>query len=252
MNFIFVTVLIFILLVPGFLLRLAYFSAPFSRKFTGTNLIADLSWSIVPALILHFIGIGVVEHFSNYYFQFDYLGPLLLSITDKDLIKAIFLNIHAHLWPIFLYNLMLMGFAIVLGYLGKYLVRELKWDRKSRFFRFSNRWHYILTGECLDFKHIPDKYEDINFKRLDVLCQVGSKQFTYMGELIDWYLDEKGDLDMLHLRNVFKKEYGTTAVTLIPTRFFIVPNKNIININVRYFNVVIESSATGSAREATQ
>jgi len=243
MNFIFVTVLIFIILIPGFLLRLSYFSAPFSKKFTGTNLIIDLTWSILPGLLIHFIATLLVPIFTTYSIRYDYVGVLLLSITDKVLIPEIFNNIQKFLPQIIGYNLCILAFSIITGYVGKSIVRHFKLDRKWRFFRFSSRWYYVLSGECLDFRHVPDSYEDINFKLVDVLCQVGNEQVIYIGELIDWYLDDAGNLDTIHLRNPFRRKLSADDKPIaeryyrIPTRYLVIPYKNIININVRYFAI---------------
>lgn len=180
-----------------------------------------------------------VETLTTYIFRFDYLGSLLLSVDDKYVVKAIFTNIHEYLLPIVLYNFTIMAVALGAGYLGKYLVRVFKLDRRFRFFRFTNKWHYILSGECLDFPHIDDSFEEINFKIVDILYQVGAQQYLYIGELLDWYLDEKGDLEMLHLRNPFKKKLGATdsEIERIPTKFLVLPYKHVININVRYLHV---------------
>lgn len=248
MNFVFVTVLIFIILIPGFLLRFSYFSPPFSKRYSAANLVSDLTWSIIPSFIIHGIALAVVAKYTSYSINFNYLGYLLLAVNDKASISEVFTNIHAFLPEIFFYNLSILCFAIIAGWAGKSIVRRLKLDRTTRLFRFSNKWHYILTGECLDFPHIKDSFDDINFKMVDVLCQVGNESYIYIGELFDWYSDENGHLESIHIRNPYRRKLNRDGIIpkseskyyKIPTRYLIIPYKTIININARYFNVTIE------------
>lgn len=246
MNFIFVTTLIFIILIPGFLFRLSYFSSPFSKRISASNLIADLTWSVIPGVLFHLVATLIVERTTTYTIKYDYIGFLLLTVNDKNTIADVFVNIRTFIPEILFYNLGVLIAAIMLGWLCKSIVRAAKLDRTTRLFRFSNKWHYILTGECLDFPHISDSYNDINFKVVDVLCQVGNESHIYIGELLDWYSDENGNLDSIHLRNPFRRKLSADNEPVdkryykIPTRYLIIPYKNILNINARYFHVQIE------------
>jgi len=246
MNFIFVTTLIFIILIPGFLFRLSYFTLPFSKRFLAANLISDITWSIIPSFLFHFIAALFVANHTRFSIRFDYLGYLLLSINDKAAIKEVFENIKTHLLPILYYNFSVIGGAIVLGMISRKIVRGFKLDRQYRLFRFSNKWYYILTGECLDFPHIADSFVAINFRVVDILCMVGNEAHIYIGELFDWYTDESGNLDSIHLRNPYRRKMGedekdpSKRYYKIPTRYLIIPYKSIVNINVRYFHVEIQ------------
>jgi hypothetical protein len=248
MNFVFVTILIFLILIPGFLFRFSYFSSPFSKRFTASNLVNDLTWSIIPGLLIHSIGTLIVENYTNYDIKYDHIGYLLLSVNDKQIIATVFNNINEYLFQIILYNISLLLVSIIIGHLGKMIIRKYRFDRKYRLLRFSNKWHYILTGECLDFPHIKDSYADINFKVVDVLCQIGNEPHIYIGELFDWYSDDLGNLDSIHLRNPYRRKMSSDSEDpkkryyKIPTRFLIIPYKSIININARYFHVKIEKS----------
>ncbi|MDP1842838.1 MAG: hypothetical protein Q8K64_05405 [Sediminibacterium sp.] len=248
MNLLFVSVLLFCFLIPGFVFRLCYFSPPFSRKFQSANLISDLTWSILPGLIFHFLGAIVIQIFSEYSILFNYVGSLLLITNDKVLANTIFTNIQSHLAEILLYNVILIFLAGVSGYLAKYLVRKLKIDRKYRTFRFSNKWHYIMTGECLDFPHINDQFNDINVRLIDILCQNGKEEQIYTGELFEWYTDDKGELDTIHIRYPMRRKLSDDykdkdRFHRIPSRYLIIPYKTVLNINVRYFNVNITAKS---------
>ena len=111
-----------------------------------------------------FIFLFLIERFSNYYVNFEVLGNLILGSDDGEVVKEGFQNIRLNLAPIFYYNIGLFSLAYLLGHSFRGIVRYFKWDRKLRFLRFSNKWFFILRGECLDFPHVPDTYEDISFQ----------------------------------------------------------------------------------------
>lgn len=121
-----------------------------------------------------------------------------------------------------------------------------------------------MSGECLDFPHTPDSFSEVNFRVIDILCGVGGETYIYSGELFDWYVDELGELESIHLRNPYRRKIRddfaaepTNSRYKIPTRFLIVPYKSIININVRYFAVTLtinesEVEANEEAVEASE
>lgn len=57
MNIAFTSILLFIILAPGFLFRISYNSSKLSVKDPNRNLVNDLTWSILPSIILHTISI---------------------------------------------------------------------------------------------------------------------------------------------------------------------------------------------------
>ena len=91
MNIAFTTILLFIILAPGFIARSAYNSSKLSVNDTNKNIVNELTWSIIPSLTLHIIFIAVIHNLSNYSIDFknefnvnDSSGyPLLKRITNK-------------------------------------------------------------------------------------------------------------------------------------------------------------------------
>lgn len=255
MNFVFVTVILFCILTPGFLFRVGYFSPPFSRKFTTTNLINDLTWSIVPGLLIQFTCIGLIECCSDYKIRIDYIGALLLSINDKALITEIFNNIHSHLAPISIYNILLLSFSYVAGFLFHRIVRWQKLDRRYRVFRFTNKWHYILSGEYLDFPDVKDTYQDIDIIIVDVLCIIGNEQYIYSGQLLYHYYTDTGDLDTIHIKYPMRRKLSDDnkedRYYQIPSKFLMIPYKTVSNINVRYIRLM-SAAVKGSTQVTTE
>ena len=183
MNIAFTTILLFIILAPGFIARSAYNSSKLSVNDTNKNIVNELTWSIIPSLTLHTLFIGIVHNLSSYFIDFQQLGNLILGVTTSN--KA---------------------------------------------------------EECLDFKDVPDKYEEITDKIIYVLCKVNGKSILYTGEFFNYYIDSKGDLEAVHLRNPIRRELDKDGgkeedYYVIASRYLVIPNTDIININFRYFSL---------------
>jgi hypothetical protein len=254
MSLLFSSVLIFILLSPGIVFRLSYLSSVFSRKLTNKNIIDDVTWSILPGILFQSAGFLIIFHLTDYEIRMDYIG-LLLTTNSVEEVKRIFSNIQVNLIPILFYNISIITTAGLLGHLTRVGIRYFKLDRRTLLFRFSNKWHYVLSGECLDFPNVPDAFDQINIKIVDVLCEVGNKQVIYIGELFDYHLDNDGGLDSIHLRYPMRRDLNDDhnpepdRYYKIPSRFIIIPYKTIININIRYFNLEPEEEFLQSSSE---
>ena len=243
MNIAFTSILLFIILAPGFLFRISYNSSKLSVKDPNRNLINDLTWSIIPSLLLHTVAIYCVELFSAYYIDFKQLGNLLLGVTSANKAENSFVQLRTHFYPIFFYNIIVFLLSILFGYLARKLVRYFKLDRRFRFLRFSNKWHYIFSGECLDFPDVPDDFKEITEKYINVLCKVNGKSVLYSGEFFNYYIDSKGDLEAIHLifpeRRYLEDDKDTNkSFYKIPSKYFVIPNTDIININFKYMSSV--------------
>lgn len=241
MNIAFTTIIIFIVLSPGYLFKTAYSSSKLSVKDSNRNLLNDLTWSILPSLIIHVVTIATVECFTNYRIDFERLGNLMLGTNSDGLAAKSFSDLKEYIYPIFFYNLVVFGVSYLFGYLSMKCVRYFKLDRKIRMLRFSNKWHYILTGECLDFPDVPDHFEDISFKIVNVLCKVNGKSVLYTGEYFNYYIDSKGDLEAIHLKYPVRRYLDDDKAKTyyqIPSRYLVIPSNDIININLKYINSV--------------
>jgi hypothetical protein len=242
MNIAFTTILLFIILAPGFIARSAYNSSKLSVNDTNKNIVNELTWSIIPSLTLHTLFIGIVHNLSSYFIDFQLLGNLILGVTTSNKAEESFKQLGDFKYEIFSYNLILFTFSFFIGYGFREIIRYFAIDRRVRYFRFTNKWHYIFTGECLDFKDVPDKYEEITDKIINVLCKVNGKSILYTGEFFNYYIDSKGDLEAVHLRNPIRRELDKDDAKVkdyyvIASRYLVIPNTDIININFRYFSL---------------
>jgi hypothetical protein len=243
MNIAFTTILLFIILAPGFIARSAYNSSKLSVNDTNKNIVNELTWSIIPSLTLHTLFIGLLHNLSSYYIDFQQLGSLILGVTTSNKVEDSFKQLGDFKYAIFSYNLILFTFSFFIGIaFRKWVIRKYGLDRTVRYFRFSNKWHYIFTGECLDFEDVPDKYEEITDKIINVLCKVNGKSILYTGEFFNYYIDSKGDLEAVHLRSPIRRELDKDGgkqedYYVIASRYLVIPNADIININFRYFSL---------------
>lgn len=247
MNIAFTTILIFLIVSPGFLFRITFYSSKHSIKYTNKNLINELTWSIIPAIIIHAIAISFFENCTKYYVDFKILGNLILGVTSPNKVEECFTSIRSYLLPILAYNFSVISLSIFLGFASHYFIRFFKLDRKYVFLRFSNKWHYIFTGECLDFPDVPDKFEEISKKTITVLCKVNGKSILYTGEYFDYFIDNCGNLEAVHMKYPIRRYIENDNIDTscqcqnsyytIPSRFIIIPSSEIININFRYFNL---------------
>jgi hypothetical protein len=184
---------------------------------------------------MHFVSYAILlVAKSILYFDFDI--TVVLS-------KTLFEGSSEEYADVFLTYLYYCAFVIAVsfcaGHVSRKLVRILKLDRKLRLFRFSNDWHYLLSGEFLDFPEVPDNPEEVSFKLVNALTNVGGKQMIYIGELIHFTLSDEGGLENIVLkdakRRLLEDDLLENRYYEIPGRYITIPYKTIININIRYF-----------------
>lgn len=244
MNIAFSTALIFLLIAPGFIYRISFLSSRFSIKFRHRNFINEFYLSVIPAILFQILYLWLVEWITPFKVDFQLLAGLLVKFENEIQLNKAFLNIRENLLAIFWYNSILLFLAFSFGHGTRYLIRATHLDRRIRLFRFSNKWYYTLSGECLDFPEVEDRFEQIHFTFLDVLCQVEGRRIIYIGERFDYYIDSNGELEAIHLRLPIRRDLdndyedddeNSKRYYEIPSKFIVIPFKNIININVRYF-----------------
>lgn len=253
MNIAFTSILIFILLAPGFLYLIAYNSSKLSIRDPNKTILKDLTWSIIPSLTIHIIAISLIEWQTEFRVNFQLLGNLILGVTSENKVETSFRLLREFMYPIFWYNLFVFSFSFFAGYGIQKLVRKCRLDRRIRYLRFSNKWHYIFSGECLDFPDVPDHYEEITDKVINILCKVNGKAVLYTGEYFNYYIDKNGDLEAVHLKHPIRRYLDEddehNPYYEIESRYLAIPNSDIININFRYFNLEEIDEASLSPEE---
>ena len=229
------TLFLFLFILPGITFKRAYLSSAFSRKLKFSGLLDEVFWALFPSIIMHFLSYGLLLALEVI-LQFEFeLTPLLSG--------ALFQDNNAKYTDIFLSYLYYCTFVIAVsffaGHISRKIIRALKFDRKFKLFRFSNDWHYLLSGEFLDFPEVPDHPEEVSFKLVNVLTNVGTEQMIYIGELIHFTLSDEGGLENIVLkdskRRMLQDDLLENRYYEIPGRYITIPYKTIVNINIRYF-----------------
>lgn len=256
MNVAFTSILIFILLAPGFLSRIAYNSSKLSVKNPNKNILNELTWSIIPSLTIHIVAMTLVEYLSSYFVDFNQLGNLILGVNEQTTIEQSFNQLREFLYPIFFYNFSVFSFSFLIGFGTRKLIRKYGLDKTLRYLRFSNKWHYIFSGECLDFPDVPDDFREITDKIINVLCKVNGESVLYTGEYFNYYIDKDGNLEAVHLKYPIRRYLANDKIEKkdyykIESRYLVIPDSDIININFRYFSrtELIEEELTEEEKE---
>ncbi len=252
MNLALSTLIVILILSPGFVYSIGYHSSKLSVRKKDRVLLNELIKSIVPAILIQALGVWSVNHLTIFTVNFELLGSLLISDLSQAEAKLAFQQIERALTPLLTYQMIILTGAYGLGNLVRFGIRKSKLDRRFRVFRFPNKWYYILSGECLDFPHVKDSYYNISYTAVDVLCKVNNLSYIYTGELFDFYVDPDGELNSLHLRYANRQLLTETSVSpldpyAIPGKYTIIPGSNIINLNIRYISLEEVTTTTSQS-----
>lgn len=250
MNIALATLFLLVILYPGFIFRRFYYTEEFSREYFKQTITDLLVAAILPSALLHIVGYFL---FIRHHYTIDVatIGTLLSGTSDGARVTAAFQSIYTHAMGIVSYFIAVSFLAAVGGLITKYIVRKLKLDRKFKLFRFQNEWHYIFSGEILDFPRVPGNADDISIRYIDVLVKSDQGTIIYTGILADYVLSKDSGIDRIYLTNVkrryLKDDRNYEALEnepderyyYLPGQFFIIPYSQIINLHITYYKIEI-------------
>ncbi len=205
MNIALATLFLLILLYPGFIFRRFYYTEEFSKEYFKQSITDLLVAAILPSVLLHIAGYYLFIH-PRYSIHITTIGTLLSGTSDGTKVTDAFEGIYAQARSIVIYFIGVSLLAAIAGLGAKYIVRSAKLDRKLKLFRFQNEWHYIFSGEILDFPRVPGNPDDISIRYIDALVKSDSGTIIYTGILADYVLSKDGGIDRIYLTNV-KRRY---------------------------------------------
>jgi len=245
LSFAFNTIILFLIIFSGLASRRAYFSKEFSKNYIKKNTFDELVGGIFIGIVIQIIGVLCLRQ-RGVNLDFKTIGFLLVGAKDDNNVSSSFLNIEKDIEQILIYNLLLIIIAVFLGYVSRILVRNLKLDRKWRFFRFDNEWHYILSGEILEFPSakingIKIQAKTFGNKYMNVLTKVDDHFVVYSGILVESFLSNEGGLDLLCMngvkKKVIKKDVKEPEVIEHPMSVdvFVIPYNQILNLSITYY-----------------
>ena len=249
MNFAFVTLVVFIFFLPGFLFLASYHNGKYSRRYIKTSIFNDTSRAIIPSIIFHSLAFYTIKSLD--YFEttisFRAIGVLVMGSRNDNTIETIFNdNIGFYSLEILLYLVVSAVAGFLMGRLLVNLIRIYKLDLKYEFFRFDNEWYYALSGEIIGWKRFEGikKYKELTDENklvafADVLCNLNGNLIIYSGTIIEFYLDEQG-LDSIYFKRCRRRSIDSDPsnpdeIIEIKGNVFILPGSDVVNLTVTYY-----------------
>lgn len=201
MNIALPALVVFVLLLPGFIARsrikraerLSLDYSPFGQIVTEAvvwSVALHLLWTTLTGLLA-----GRVIHATTL---------LRLFSTDPASQTQALSATAAEAGSVTLYFASLLAFAHVAPWLIRRVVEQFRLDRfnspVSPLFRFSGApWYYLFSGADFPEEEVPD------FVSVSAIVNVAGEPFLYMGLLDDYFMNHDGELDRLVLQQVMRR-----------------------------------------------
>ena len=255
MNVALPAVVIFFVLLPGFILRsrlkrVERTSLDFSPF--GEVVAEAIVWSV----LAHCVWLALAYVILGQTFQSLVLLKLLSgAVTVQEDAATAFA---ASFWRVTSYFLSLLIVAFVFPLALREIITRYRLDRSaSRFsyiFRFHKApWYYLLTGADFAADEAPDMI------MISAIVEVGKEAVLYVGVLDEFYVDSEGQLDRFVLQNVARRPLSRdkpTAYTndgveavIEQARFydvdgdsFVLRYSEIITLNIQYVRLAIRAT----------
>lgn len=206
MNLAFQALAVFILSLPGLILRYTYRKGFWPRPVGLRPVAEEIAYSIVLACCLHAAYGGIIH---RYFQQIDLVavGYILagnFGHEEEHLARSLG-AVTGFPYHVLSYFVILYILSAGIGLLGHLSVRRLKLDRRIPLLRFANDWHYLLRGEILDFADTSQQPMDVKAVLVTAVIDVGEHTYLYVGILQDFYFDSLGNLDRIVLEAVHRR-----------------------------------------------
>ncbi|MFM9089293.1 MAG: hypothetical protein ACKOPT_14365 [Cyanobium sp.] len=264
MNFAFPALLIFLLALPGILLRMGYrkgVNGAWKNPFVIQSLGDEIAWSSIFAGVLHILWVRGWNHFKG---PVDFASAMsLLVATNGGLVKDAIEKTSRGAGDVVLYFSTLVVFAYSVGVGAHWLVRSRGLDHRFKMLRFDNPWFYCLSGEFISSLP-PESWiqwrplwwpsgnkEQADVVRVSAVVKHGSDAYIYIGRLVDFEFDRNGQLDRIVLSETSRRQlsmdrdqrdrYGNANPVThdkrfyeIESRYFVIRYADISTLNITY------------------
>lgn len=284
MNIAFPALLVFLLALPGIILRYSYREWGWRFPVYRLPIGEEVAKSLFSAAVLNAVWSALAPRFG---YRVVFKDVLILLVGGTGLPTNVWeqtlTRVANHSIPIATYFITIYLGAGIIGFVGRQFVRKLGLDLRYPILRFDNFWHYALNAELPLFWENRDAYAAIAGVEADALpdqevvvrvsCVVnhGSNSFVYEGTPFDYFFDRTGALEKIIVRDVtYERLYdflpaaeaasGTAAPAgPLPTALsidagvFVLNAADIHNIGIQYFFLPEEfSSRAGGDSPAEQ
>lgn len=136
----------------------------------------------------------------------------------------------------------------LLGRVVHIVVRRLKIDMKFPSWRYASQWHYLLSGECIDFYERANNKPPRVTSSIDTICvatiltEIDKHPYLYFGKVQKYTTDSSGELETLILESCARTTIAELDKVppddgiMIDAHFFIIRYSEIRNISLNYYN----------------
>ncbi|WP_158859114.1 hypothetical protein [Lunatibacter salilacus] len=268
------SIIIILLILPGMFFRSFVIKSESFENPLDTSFKAEVSIVFIYSILAHFVALGVISQ-SDYY-TFNFKDFYLFFLGKGEELDAFIFDKSIFIFLTYLIGQSFLGGIV--GVLFRSFIVCLNWDIRFIKFPITNEWDNILSGRF----HKLNRIEEINqkitnlkknggegsiekirdFKKarkidpnqiiVTVLVDIGGKSIIYRGFLHKYYLASNNSLSKIILTST-RKITESAAIPLENTsgNMFIIPYKNIINLDVRevFLNEIKESGNDSLQRE---
>jgi hypothetical protein len=209
MNFAFPALLVFLLVLPGIILRYSYARGPWgwASPTSMRRVSEELAYGVTFALVLHAVWLAIVRRLG---FQPDVEAMVLMLLGNfgegSEHLDRVLDSVAGYYPGIAGYLVSLYSAAGVAGNLGHRAVRRLRLDHLTKIFRFDNYWFYMLTGEVLDFRENAEDGREVDGVYCSAVVDHASGSYLYRGIVSDFTFDRDGTLDTIVLMDAHRRE----------------------------------------------
>lgn len=269
MNLAFSALIILFLLFPGAVLLYTYSRGPWWLDYASIGKPAaslpsyldpagGIAYTVFGSFVLHITWLAIWSFFGAKIY-FDSAMMLFLNSFGKDnkYFDGAIHSVANFTNPIAAYFISLCIIAAIVGWGSHYEVRKRALDRKYPLFRFNNYWHYLLSGEILefpDYKALRQEVGAIDGTYLSGILELNGKSYLYRGIVGDYTFDKSGQLEKITLFLAHRRPLdsdrkpdekheqdpitrGDTRYYRIVGQFFILKYSDLKTINIEYITI---------------
>lgn len=249
MNIAFPAILLFFLLLPGFVFHYCYQSRDASAAdltpFSTTVLLA-VCFSVMANVIVAVLA----TYCLGYQFRLGEILQLLVGGASSNAkLTSVYSRLDTHPFEPFFFFLSTNGLAILCGLLWRWLVKVRKLDYPQyRFYRKIRPfapWYYLFSG--ID----APGGESVDCTVVSAIVDLKDASYVYTGILSDYHLTNKGELDRLVLSSAARRkladdrqEVGTIVPLEYDHRFYPIAGDYLVlrasecaTLNVKYLHI---------------
>jgi hypothetical protein len=267
MSLIFGSVFLFILISPGLLFRFSYLQGTYAKLNFSVSAVEEIFWAVVPTFFLHIMSVLIIESLTGYAVRLDIVYQLLVGEANN------FEVIRHSLFQFLVYLTVVIALSILSGSIFRFAIRKLRLDFYLSFLRMGNEWHYLLSGEILNYPKkntgltsvkFLGKYflalrrpsKKIQWIQIDALMNSSEGDMIYSGILNEYYLSRDNRLDRIYLSEVYRRklkadlaldEEESELVQHLDDRYYSMPGdlfviqyQQVLNLNITYYSDELE------------